>query len=157
MKHCNLMQDENGNTFIWAAIIILALCMLMAVVYNVIFIYTNVNTAKLDMERATVVTVNESLINENVRDLIHAIPESPAIDYFYANLEDAGYIKSGNTYFKKENGQEKYSISNIELTFDGEQMEITADFSIPLLWEIGDISEIVIPIKTLSRVYYIEY
>lgn len=157
MKHCKLMKDENGNTFIWAAVIILALCMLMAVVYNVIFIYTNVNTAKLDMERATVVTVNESLINENVRDLIHAIPETLAVDYFYSNLENAGYIKSGSTYIKKENGQEKYSISNIELTFDGELMEITADFSIPLLWEIGDISEIIIPIKMLSRVYYIEY
>ncbi len=153
----SFINEEKGSAYLWAVIVILMLCMLTVVVYNIIFIYTNFNNAKNELERAAVVTVNGSLENENVRDLIFDIPKENATALFYDNLQNAGYILNGNSYIKTEDGKEKYRIENIELEFEGELMEIKATIAIPLIWQMEDITTIDIPVKLLSRVYYIDY
>ena len=156
MKRRNLITDNQGNSYLWVAFSILILSIFTAVIYNIIFIYTIINTATYDLERVSVITVNETLVNANVRDLNHTIHEIPATQHFFDNLSNLGYQEISGAYVKKENDKEFYCISNIELSFIGELMKIKADLTIPLLWEIDSVSEIVIPIKTLSRVYYFE-
>lgn len=156
MKRRNLITDTQGNSYLWVAFSILILTVLTVVIYNIIFVYTTINTAKHDLERVSIITVNETLINANVRDLNHTIPEISATQHFFDNLSNLGYQQISGAYVKKENDKELYRISNIKLSFNGELMEIKADLTITLLWEIDSVSEIVIPIKTLSRVYYFE-
>lgn len=149
--------DEKGSTYIWAAVIILVLCMLSVVVFNVISVYTNYQNAVFELEKAVVITVNKSLRNENVRDLIFDVPQVNASSLFYENLENTGYVKDENNYVKTEDSKEKYKIENIELKFENELMEVKVEFVIPLIWQMEGITTIRIPAKILSRVYYIEY
>ena len=147
------IKDNKGNSYLWAAFIIIIFSMFTAVIYNVIYIYTTVNTARDDLERAAVVTVNENLINENVRDLNYSIPSNMAIDSFYDNLDSLGYNNTNNIYTKIENDKAYHSISNITISIDDELMEIDADLTIPLIWQIKSISEIRVPLHSISRVY----
>jgi len=147
------LKDNKGNSYIWAAFIIIIFSMFTAVIYNVIYIYTTVNTARDDLERAAVVTVNENLINENVRDLNYSIPSNMAIVSFYDNLDSLGYNNTNNIYTKIENDKAYHSISNITISIDDELMEIDADLTIPLIWQIKSISEIRVPLHSISRVY----
>ena len=147
------IKDNKGNSYLWAAFIIIIFSMFTAVIYNVIYIYTTVNLARDDLERATVVTVNENLINENVRDLNYSIPTDMAIISFYNNLDSLGYQNVNDIYIKKENDKALHSISEITIAIDDDLMEIDADLTIPLLWQIESISEVKIPIHTISRVY----
>ena len=147
------LKDNKGNSYIWVAFIIIIFSMFTAVIYNVIYIYTTVNAARYDLERAAVVTVNENLINENVRDLNYSIPSNMAIVSFYDNLDSLGYNNTNNIYTKIENDKAHYSISNITISIDGELMEIDADLTIPLIWQIESISEIKVPLHSISRVY----
>lgn len=146
-------KDIKGSSYLWAAFILLIFSMFTAVIYNIIYIYTIVNSARDDLERATVVTVNENLINENVRDLNYSIPTDMAIVSFYNNLDSLGYQNVNDIYIKKENDKALHSISDITISIDDDLMEIDADLTIPLLWQIESISEVKIPIHTISRVY----
>lgn len=149
----NFIADNKGNSYLWAAFIIIIFSMFTAVIYNVIYIYTTINTARNDLERAAVVTVNENLINENVRDLNYSIPTDLAIVSFYDNLDSLGYQNTNNVYIKKENDKAHHSISNITISIDDDLMEIDATLTIPLLWQIESISEVEMLLHTISRVY----
>jgi archaellum component FlaF (FlaF/FlaG flagellin family) len=150
------VRDERGNASLWAVFIAVILCMLSAVVYTGATLYSTYQAAQTELERAANVSVDSSLINKNVRDLLLDIPEMDSSQALDDNLIQAGYVQeSGDNWIRTVNGKTFYSLKDMQVSVAGEVLYITATISMPLSWGVGNITSVDLPIHVESRVLYI--
>lgn len=151
-----LIKDKKGSANLWAAFILLAMVMLAAVVYNGVVVYTKYQAAETELQRAATVTVDGSMKNAAVRDLILDIPAANAEELFFDNLRELGYVQSGGDWVKRVDDKTVCTLTEIEVVTDGRSMTVTAVLSVPVLWETGSISAVRIPIQARTSVLYIQ-
>lgn len=151
-----LWKDKSGSAYLWAVFIILALVMLTAVVYNGVFIYTQYQTAETELQRAATVTVDGSLANADVRDLVLDVPTADAKALFNTNLQGLGYEHSGADWIKHVDGKTHYTLASLVVETDGKTITSTAVLAIPLMWKTATLTTVRIPIQARSTVLYID-
>ena len=151
-----LIKDKKGSAYLWAALIMLAMVMLTAVIYNGVTVYTKYQSAETELQRAITVTVDGSIKNAAVRDLLLDVPVSDAEELFFDHLRELGYERGGTDWIKRVNGKLVYTLTGLEVQTDGRVMEITAVLAIPMLWETDNTAVVRIPIQARAAVLYIE-
>ncbi|OPY89423.1 MAG: hypothetical protein A4E71_00006 [Smithella sp. PtaU1.Bin162] len=151
-----LIKDKKGSAYLWAAFILLAMVMLAAVVYNGVGVYTKYQAAETELQRAVTVTVDGSMENAAVRDLVLDIPAADAEELFFDNLRELGYEQSGGDWTKRIDNKTIYSLTDLEIKTEGSVMSMTAVLSVPLLWETGGTAVVRIPIQARTSVLYIQ-
>ena len=154
MKH--FFRDVSGNTSIWAAFLIIILFTLSFVVYSAVTVYAKFQICEKELERASIVAVDTSMINSNVRDSLLDIPAIPAQTLLANNLSKAGWVQEGGAWAKREEDKLVYSLEDMTVEIEGKAMRIDAVFSMPSPWMIGDTDEIHMPIQVRSSILYIE-
>ncbi len=149
-------KDDTGNALIWMVFLILILITLTAVAYAGVTVYAKYQTCEAEVQRAATVTVDKSMLNANVRDLILDVPTECAEESFYASLTEMGWTLEDGCWNRYEDGKSVYSLEGMSFVVDGKTVSISATMVIPLPWEIGDIGKVSIPMKVRSSVLYIE-
>lgn len=149
-------KDNTGSAPIWAAFLILILFTLSVVVYSGVMIYAKYQACETEVQRAATITIDKSMDNAHVRDLMLDVPAESAAESFNANLTETGWMLEGDCWNRYENERLIYSIEDMTLDIEGSTMKITAVLAILLPWEIGDIGKVRIPINVRSSVLYIE-
>ena len=151
-----LIKDRDGSAYLWAVFIILTLVMLIAAVYNGVFIYTQYQTAETELQRAATVTVDGSLTNADVRDLVLDVPAADAKALFTTHLQGLGYEHSGTDWIKRVDGKTQYTLAGLAIQTNGKTMTATAVLVIPLMWKIATVTTVRISIQARSTVLYID-
>ena len=151
-----LWKDKNGSTYLWALFILLAMVMLAVVVYNSVAVYVKYQTAETELQRAATVTVDASMQNAAVRDLMLEIPSDIAETLFFNNLRNLGYENNGSEWVRRIDGKTDYALTDLKTETDGSTLMVTAVLSLPLMWDISGMSIIRVPIQVLSSVLYIQ-
>ena len=150
-----LIKDKNGSANLWAIFILLAMVMLTAVVYNGVTVYTKYQDAETELQRAVTVTVDGSMENAAVRDLILDVPVAGE-ELLFDHLRELGYDRDGADWTKRADGKTVYTLTGLTVQTDGRTMKITAVLAIPLLWETDSAAVVRIPIQAHASVLYIE-
>jgi len=151
-----LIKDKNGSAYLWAVFILLAMVLLVVVVYNGVAVYTKYQTAETELQRVATVTVDDSMRNAAVRDLVLDIPAADAEELFFDNLRELEYEQSGGDWTKRIDNKTIYSLTGLEIKTEGSVMSVTAVLSVPLLWETGGTAVVRIPIQARSTILYLE-
>jgi hypothetical protein len=150
-----LIKDKNGSAHLWAIFILLAMVMLTVVIYNGVTVYTKYQSAETALQRAVTVTVDGSLKNAAVRDLILDVPATGE-ELLFDHLRELGYDRDGVNWTKRVDGKTVYTLTSLAVETDGRTMEIDAVLAIPLLWETDSAAVVRIPIQAQSSILYIE-
>jgi hypothetical protein len=151
------IHDTQGNASLWAVFIAIILCMLSVVAYTAATLYSTYQTAQTELERATNISVDASLANANVRDLLLDIPAIDSTEMVFKNLVQAGYEQDSNGDWERmESGKVLYSLRNLQISVSGEVLAISAAVSMPLPWAVGVLSSVDISIHVESRVLYLD-
>jgi archaellum component FlaF (FlaF/FlaG flagellin family) len=130
--------------------------MLSAVAYTGTTLYSTYQAAQTELERAANISVDSSLANKNVRDLLLDIPETDSLQALDDNLVQAGYVQeSESNWVQTINGKIYYSLEDLQVSVAGEVLDITATVSMPLPWIVGNTTSVDLPIHVESRVLYI--
>jgi hypothetical protein len=151
-----LIKDKKGSAHLWAIFILLAMVMLTAVIYNGVAVYTKYQSAETELQRAVTVTVDDSLQNAAVRDLVLDVLADDAEELLFDHLRELGYERSGADWTKRVDGKTVYTLTGLTVQTDGRNMMITAVLAIPLLWETDSAAVVRIPIQAQSSILYIE-
>jgi hypothetical protein len=149
------IKEKTGSAYLWAVFILLAMVMLAAVVYNGVMIYTKYQSAETELQRAATVTVDGSMENAAVRDLMLNVPTT-AERLFFSNLQELGYAQSDGGWTKRVDGKTIYSLTELDIVTNGRSMTVNAILSVPLIWDIGGTTVVRIPIQARSSVLYLE-
>jgi len=149
-------KDQRGNAVIWTAFLILILFTLSLVIYGAITVYSKYQSCETELERAVIVTVDQSMVNENVRDMELDIPAISAVIAMEENLTNMGWTKKDGSWVKESDGKCLYRLEGLEASVDGRRLEITASCVLSLPWEIGGVQEVAIPIQAQTSILYIE-
>lgn len=150
-----LIKDKKGSAYLWAAFILLAMVMLAAVVYNGVGVYTKYQAAETELQRAATVTVDGSMENAAVRDLVLDVPAAEAEELFFDNLRELGYEQTDGGWAKRVDERTVYTLTGMTIEADGRTLKVSALLSIPLLWETSDIPMVQIPIQVRTSILYI--
>lgn len=151
-----LLQDTHGSAPLWVAFITIVLCMLSIVAYTCATLYSTYQAAQTELERAANISVDHSLVNKNVRDLLLDIPETDSVKTLEDNLIQAGYVQESEyTWERTVNGKTYYTLKDMQVSVSREVLDIMATVSMPLPWVVGSISSVDLPIHVESRVLYI--
>ncbi len=150
-----LIKDKNGSAHLWAIFILLAMVMLTAVVYNGVTVYTKYQTAETELQRAVTVTIDGSMENAAVRDLILDVP-AVGEELLFDHLRELGYERSGADWTKRVDGKTVCTLTDLMVETDGRTLKITAVLAIPLLWETDSAAVVRIPIQARASVLYID-
>lgn len=150
-----LLKDKSGSAQLWAIFILLAMVMLCAVIYNGVTVYTKYQIAETELQRVVTVTVDGSMENAAVRDLVLDVPEVDAERLFFEHLRERGYDHDETDWTKRLDGKTIYTLTDITVKTDGGTMEIHAVLIIPLLWETENAAVVRIPIRARASVLYI--
>jgi hypothetical protein len=150
------IKDTRGSAPLWAAFIAIILCMLSVVAYSGAAIFSKYQTAQTELERTANISIDHSLINSNVRDLLLDIPTAGSIQALENNMVQVGYIKdSDGDWVRSEGSKTYYSLKDLQVTVSGELLNIAATVSMPLPWDVGGIAFVNLPIHVESKVLYI--
>ena len=84
-------KDDTGSALIWMVFLILIIISLFAVAYSGVTVYAKYQSCETEVQRAATVTVDKSMLNANVRDLILDVPAESAEGSFYASLTEIGW------------------------------------------------------------------
>ncbi len=154
MKH--FLNDRRGSAYIWTAFIILILMMLTVVVYNGAVVYAKYQAAETELQRAALITVDTSVSNANLRDVVLDIPAVDAEQIFLDNLAEAGFEKDESDWSKYAGAKLIYTLENMRIEVEGKSLTVTAELAIPVIWETDSAAMIRIPIQIKSSVFYIQ-
>ena len=133
------------------------LCILAVVIYAVMMIYSNYLTARTDLERAAIVSIDRNMLNPNVRDLEFNIPQGEALADFENNLNLSGLEQSGDTTWQRFNGEKSiYEFRELNPTIHEEWLDVSGVFVMPVPWSFGELTEVSIPITVHSKVLYLD-
>lgn len=149
-------KDSKGSAPIWAAFLILILFTVSAVVYSGVMIYAKYQTCETEVQRAATVTVDKNMENANVRDLVLDVPAESAIESFYANMTETGWVLEDGCLDRYENDRLIYSLEDMSIDVEDKTVSISAVLAISLPWDIGGMGKVRIPLNVRSSVLYIE-
>ena len=149
-------KDSKGSAPIWAAFLILILFTVSAVVYSGVMIYAKYQTCETEVQRAATVTVDKNMENANVRDLVLDVPAESAVESFYVNMTETGWVLEDRCWSRYKNDQLIYSLEDMAVDVEDKTVSISAVLAIPLPWDIGGIGKVRIPLNVRSSVLYIE-
>nr|HML47816.1 hypothetical protein [Clostridia bacterium] len=107
-----LIKDKNGSAHLWAIFILLAMVMLTVVIYNGVTVYTKYQSAETELQRAVTVTVDGSLQNAAVRDLVLDVP-AIGEELLFDHLRELGYERSGADWVKRADGKTVYTLTGL--------------------------------------------
>ena len=150
----NLIKDKDGSAVLWSLFLILILCTLSVVVYSAVTVSANYQSAEAELQRAATMSADISMENANVRDMQLDIPDS-AETQLEDNLTVVGWVKEDNAWVRYDGDNKLYSLENMQVEIADITMQINATFVMPLLWKIGDISNIRIPMRIQASVLYV--
>lgn len=150
------MKEQNGNAVLWALFTTLILCILSAVVYSAVTVYANYQVAEAELQRAATMSADTSMENANVRDLVLDVPAISAAESLYANLTEAGWVKEDDVWVRYDGEEALYSLEDMQVEITDMSMRIDATFEMPLLWEIGDMSDVRIPLRIQASILYVD-
>jgi len=152
-----LIKDTRGSTSLLAAFLAAVLCILAVVVYAGVMVYSNYQTARTDLERAAIVSIDRNMLNQNVRDLEFNIPRDAALADFENNLALSGLERGADGTWQRLNGDKLvYEFWKLNATVRGEWLDVTGVFVMPVPWSFGDMTEVTIPISVRSKVLYLD-
>jgi len=154
MKH--FIKDNAGSALIWTIFLILIFITLSVVVYSGVTVYAKYQSCENEVQRAATVTVDKSMINANVRDLMLDVPAESAVESFYTNMTETGWILEGGCWNRYEEDQLICSLEDMAVDVENKTVSINATLSITLPWDIGGMGEVNIPLNVRSSVLYIE-
>ena len=150
------ISDTRGSSTLLSAFMVLALCLIAVVVYSVMMVYTNYQTAHAELERAAIITVDENMLNPNVRDLELDIPKT-ALEDIEDNLISSGLYQKSESIWEKTSGEKSiYELKDITVSVYDRCLDVSGKFVMPLRWSFGEYSEIIIPITIRARVLYLD-
>lgn len=150
------IKDTCGSAVIWAAFLTLIFFTLAFVVYTGVVVYAKYQACENELQRATTVTVNKSLINPNVRDIELDIPDITVQSLLEESLIDKGWSQDGGSWVKRDGSKWVYSLEDMQMMTEGKSLLIDAAFVMPLPWTIGSQMDITLPITVRSRVLYLD-
>lgn len=156
MKIRRFMKSRDGSALIWTLFLILMLFTLTFVVYTGVMVYAKYQSCETELQRASTVTVDGSMINANVRDLSLDIPADTAQVLLEENLTEAGWAQEDGSWVKRDSGKLIYALEDAQISAEGKTLRIDAVFAMPSPWTVGGIYEIRIAMTVLSSVLYIE-
>ncbi len=154
MKH--FIKDNTGSAIIWTIFLILILITLSVVVYSCVTVYAKYQSCETEVQRAATVTVDKNMDNAHVRDLVLDVPAESAVESFYTNMTDTGFVLEDGYWNRYENGRLIYSLEDMAVNVENKTVSINATLAILLPWDIGGMVEISIPLNVRSSVLYIE-
>lgn len=149
-------KDSKGSAPIWAVFLILILFTVSAVVYSGVMIYAKYQTCETEVQRAATVTVDKNMENANVRDLILDVPAESAVESFYVNMTETGWVLEDGCWSRYKNDQLIYSLEDMTVDAEDKTVSISAMLAISLPWDIGGMGKVRIPLNVRSSVLYIE-
>ena len=150
------ISDTRGSSTLLSAFMVLVLCLIAVVVYSIMMVYTNYQTARTELERAAIITVDENMLNPNVRDLELDIPQK-ALEDIENNLISSGLYQKSEASWQKLNCETLvYELKDITVDVYDRCLDVSGKFVMPLPWPFGEYSEITIPITIRSRVLYLD-
>jgi archaellum component FlaF (FlaF/FlaG flagellin family) len=149
-------KDSKGNAPIWAAFLILILFTVSAVVYSGVIIYAKYQTCETEVQRAATVTVDKNMKNTNVRDLVLDVPAESAVESFYVNMTETGWVLEDGCWTRYKNDQLIYSLEDMAVDIEDKTVSISAVLAVSLPWDIGGMGKVRIPLNVRSSVLYIE-
>jgi len=148
-------HDTRGSSSLWAAFFCLILCTFSILIYIGATIYTKYHIAQTELERAATVSVDETLENPAIRDLITDVSTSKLIQAVENNLIQVGYHKAKSGEWRKEiNGKWICSFQDLNLSVTGDHLYVSANLSLPLPWHI-DAAVISLPITFQNKVLFL--
>ena len=151
-----LISDTRGSSTLLSAFMVLALCLIAVVIYSVMIIYTNYQTARAELERAAIITVDENMLNPNVRDLELDIPQA-ALDDIEDNLISSGLYQKSEGLWEKTSGETLiYELKEITVSVYDRCLDVSGKFVVPLPWSFGGYTKVTLPITIRARVLYLD-
>jgi hypothetical protein len=156
MKIKHFMQEKSGSALLWSLFLILIFCTLSVVIYSAVIVYANYQAAEAELQRAATISADISMENANVRDLVLDVPAISASESFYANLIEAGWVKEDNVWVRYDGDEKLYSLADMQVEITDMTIRIDTTFEIPLLWEIGDMSNVRIPMRIQASILYVD-
>jgi hypothetical protein len=156
MKIKRFMQEQSGSAVLWSLFLILILCILSVVIYSAVTVYANYQAAEAELQRAAIISADISMENANVRDLVLDVPAISALESFYANMTEAGWVKEDNVWMRCDGDEKLYSLEDMQVEITDMTIRIDATFGMPLLWEIGDMSNVRIPMRIEASILYVD-
>ena len=149
------LHDTHGSSSLWAAFFCLILCTFSILIYTGATIYTKYHIAQTELERAATVSVDGTLENPAIRDLITDVSSSKVMQAVENNLMKVGYRKTKSGEWRKVvNGKWICSFQDLNLSVTGDQLYVSANLSLPLPWHI-DAAVISLPITFQSKVLFL--
>jgi len=149
------LREQSGSSPLWAVFIIIALCVLSVVVYSGVTVYAKYQAAENELQRAATVTVDSSMENANVRDMVLDVPAEPAEALFIDNLTASGWIQEDGNWVKRTDDKLIYRLENMQIEISDKTMHIDAVFVMPLPWAIGDIGIVHVPMQMWTSILYV--
>lgn len=149
------LREQNGSALIWTLFIILALFTISFAVYSGVTVYAKYQSAETELQRSAIVTVEKSMVNVNVRDLVLNVPSTTAIDMLETNLIDAGWIKEDADWVKRDGEKLIYGLEDMQIEIADMTMQMDATFAMPLPWAIKDIGYVRIPMQIRTSILYV--
>jgi hypothetical protein len=154
MKH--FIKDNTGSALIWTIFLILILITLSVVVYSGVTVYAKYQTCETEVQRAATVTVDKNMENANVRDLVLDVPAELAVESFYVNMTETGWVLEDGYWNRYKNDRLIYSLEDMTVDVEDKTVSISAVLAISLPWDIGGMGKVRIPLNVRSSVLYIE-
>lgn len=150
-------RDTRGSASLWAAFIVIMLCMLSVVAYTGATLYSAYRTAQTDLERAANISVDMNMENRNVRDLILDIPQEPVLSSLENNLGLSGWTKDASGTWERVHGERLvYELRDLSAVVHDGLLDVTAVFTMPLPWAVGSLTDVEIPIAVRCKVLYLD-
>ena len=149
------IMNTQGNASLLSIFLVMILCVFSIVIYSVVMVYANYQTAYTELERAAIITVDENMFNPNVRDLEFDIPQTALTDV-EENLISCGLYKEPDGTWKRANDRRLvYELKDLNVTLQEECLYLSVMFAMPLPWHITEQTEVTLPITVRSKVLYI--
>ena len=150
------MRQKTGSAPLWTIFIAILLISFSLLIYTTMSLRSNYLQAQAELERAANVSIDINLQNQSVRD-IQITPDLPSVKAsLEQNLVDLGYEKVSDTSWRMKKADKTiYSLTNLQLIQDQDQIHLWGELEISLL--AGDMATVTIPIETKVQAIFIEY
>ena len=111
------LRNRKGSSPIWTIVIAIVLISFSLLIYTGMTLQSNYRQAQMEIERATHVSLNISLENENVRDIAMVADLASVKQSLEANLIQIGYEKEDeNTWHRIHQDKTIYTLNNLILS-----------------------------------------
>lgn len=151
----SLLNDQGGLMYILLVVFIFAAGVFAVMGYTVSMTHSIYQQAGRTLERAGNVAVIVTKENVKTRDLELNLSDGSVEDAFENNLAQAGLTKTSDGWIYENKGKTVYSIESVNLTINGEILQVNANLKIPLMWNLGqDTMEQEISVETRSHIMY---